>query len=473
MTVIRLNDEDKPLLGNAPAGSTGAATSETSGLRFVNTATPPAEAQVPPPNRGRVKSRDRLKRMSSTVLDVLEDSDEEEGAEAGNAILEEFESFKQMKDEDFGPTRKLTNAAAVLAVIFLLYTALLGRYEFGWSICDSCYFMAQTVTTIGYGDLVPQNQRQRLEITIYMILALTLGATALGIMTQRFISEDASMLENLDSEIAQLVEEDKERESTHVRHRPTGTVIEDDDATAPKPLHFGRRRLIGHELNMKRMWFQAISNTAQLVGIVVFGALMMLWLEKDWSFNTALYWATETVTTVGYGDLVPTRTTTKWFFVFYALTGTYIFGKSVAYIASMPLQNHRFNVEKRVLKQFEKGLSEQMLQAFFEKDEDVGIMCKASKESKTINRAEFVLHALLLLDRIKTSDLLDANDAFNQLDIDFNEQLDKDDVVHFMNLRSAAQHIEAMHGREYLATLSTEELLSHAQVAAPAEAPAS
>jgi hypothetical protein len=44
---------------------------------------------------------------------------------------------------------------------------------------------------------------------------------------------------------------------------------------------------------MKRMWFQAISNTAQLVGIVVFGALMMLWLEKDWSFNTALYWATE------------------------------------------------------------------------------------------------------------------------------------------------------------------------------------
>jgi hypothetical protein len=60
-----------------------------------------------------------------------------------------------------------------------------------------------------------------------------------------------------------------------------------------------------------------------------------------------------------------------------------------------------------------------------------------------------------------------------QLDIDFNEQLDKDDVVHFMNLRSAAQHIEAMHGREYLATLSTEELLSHAQVAAPAEAPAS
>ena len=185
-----------------------------------------------------------------------------------------------------------------------------------------------------------------------------------------------------------------------------------------------------------------------------------------------------------------------------------------------------------------------------------------------------MLHALLLLDRIKTSDLLDANDAFNQashsasetasgisssirigrlvgvgmcrlrvdavalgndrqpappppprpnavaraaarssrraapviharatafvrvadddgrqtlsstatdppqktkpqLDIDFNEQLDKDDVVHFMNLRSAAQHIEAMHGREYLATLSTEELLSHAQVAAPAEAPAS
>ena len=86
-----------------------------------------------------------------------------------------------------------------------------------------------------------------------------------------------------------------------------------------------------HQLNIKRMWLQAITNVAQLVGIIVFGALIMLWLEADWSFNTALYWAVETVTTIGYGDLVPTRTTTKWFFVFYALAGTVIFAQVVAH----------------------------------------------------------------------------------------------------------------------------------------------
>lgn len=79
------------------------------------------------------------------------------------------------------------------------------------------------------------------------------------------------------------------------------------------------------------MWLQAITNIAQLVGIIVFGALIMMWLEADWSFNTALYWAVETVTTIGYGDLVPTRTTTKWFFVFYALTGTVIFAQVVVH----------------------------------------------------------------------------------------------------------------------------------------------
>ena len=40
-----------------------------------------------------------------------------------------------------------------------------------------------TITSIGYGDLVATNDRQRLEVTIYMLLALSIAATALGIVT--------------------------------------------------------------------------------------------------------------------------------------------------------------------------------------------------------------------------------------------------------------------------------------------------
>ena len=80
----------------------------------------------------------------------------------------------------------------------------------------------------------------------------------------------------------------------------------------------------------------------------------------------------------------------------------------------MPLQYHQFNMQKRVLNQFDKGLSTEMLEHFFAKDREIGIMCAASSNAKALNRAEFVLHTLLLLDRIKMSDLLDANDAFNQ-----------------------------------------------------------
>ena len=55
-----------------------------------------------------------------------------------------------------------------------------------------------------------------------------------------------------------------------------------------------------------------------------------------------------------------------------------------------------------------------MLQSFFVTSEEVTSYSKSSIENKTVNRAEFAIHALLLLERIPR-DLADANDAFEQL----------------------------------------------------------
>eukprot|EP01037_Dinobryon_pediforme_P022645 gene22645-23864_t len=54
--------------------------------------------------------------------------------------------------------------------------------------------------------------------------------------------------------------------------------------------------------------------------MILFGMLVMSHLE-GWSAPTGFYWATVTVMTVGYGDLVPSSWTSKWFTIFYALIG--------------------------------------------------------------------------------------------------------------------------------------------------------
>jgi hypothetical protein len=139
----------------------------------------------------------------------------------------------------------ITDCAAAVSRAPLPNTVLSRRYEFGWSFVDSAYFMVQTITSIGYGDLVPENDRQRIEVTTYMLLALTIAAIAVGIMMERLITSDTNIVESLDSDIQKLVEEDKDRLRMHVTRRGTGTIIDEDKS---RIFHGGRRRLIGHEV---------------------------------------------------------------------------------------------------------------------------------------------------------------------------------------------------------------------------------
>ena len=230
----------------------------------------------------------------------------------------------------------------------------------------------------------------------------------------------------MDAEIESLLQEDNDRSKRDLDRRR--------EMRKQAGGFIGQRKLIGHELKMRKMKFNIISNVVQLILVVMLGSLVMLWLEP-WNFMMTFYWATETITTVGYGNLVPTNDASKWFFIFYALIGTFVFAKAVGYIAALPVTRHRMMAEKRVLEQFEMGLSAEMLQSFFDRDEEVHVLSKSSLENKTVNRAEFAIHALLLLERITPRDLADANDAFEQLDIDDNETLDENDVARFSKIR--------------------------------------
>lgn len=63
------------------------------------------------------------------------------------------------------------------ALVFLLTTLLIGGTYFywhveGWSVIDSLYFSIMTMSTIGYGDLVPTTDISKLFTIIFAILSI-------------------------------------------------------------------------------------------------------------------------------------------------------------------------------------------------------------------------------------------------------------------------------------------------------------
>ena len=161
-----------------------------------------------------------------------------------------------------------------------------------------------------------------------------------------------------------------------------------------------KRRMRVNNLEIQRVWAQARYNCLELVVITAFGAFVMHFLQPDWPLATSIYWAVETFTTVGYGDVVPTTKLSRWFFIVFALFGTILFAKAVGYMLVLPNTLDKIKQDNHRLSQFNKGVNESMLDEFFAIDAAHGFLCDASRAGRKLSRAEFIVHVLVILERV-------------------------------------------------------------------------
>ncbi|MFN2515976.1 MAG: TrkA family potassium uptake protein [Pyrinomonadaceae bacterium] len=80
---------------------------------------------------------------------------------------------------------------AVLAVAVAIGFGTAGFYLIeGWSLLDSLYVAAQTVTTVGYGDLTPASRNGRIFATIFMLAAVGVVLYALTTTVQAIVQSE-------------------------------------------------------------------------------------------------------------------------------------------------------------------------------------------------------------------------------------------------------------------------------------------
>ena len=84
--------------------------------------------------------------------------------------------------------------------------------------------------------------------------------------------------------------------------------------------------------------------------IIVFGTFMYHYLE-NWNYIDSFYFAVSTLTTVGYGEIVPSTPTAKLFTSFYILLGVSIFFYGLFSIGEHFVEERITKLERRIQRQ--------------------------------------------------------------------------------------------------------------------------
>src|SRR6266550_4662278 len=80
---------------------------------------------------------------------------------------------------------------ALLAVVVAIAFGAVGFYLIeGWSILDSLYVSAQTVTTVGYGDLTPATRGGHIFATVFMLVGVGVVLYALTSVVQGIVQSE-------------------------------------------------------------------------------------------------------------------------------------------------------------------------------------------------------------------------------------------------------------------------------------------
>ncbi len=91
-----------------------------------------------------------------------------------------------------------------------------------------------------------------------------------------------------------------------------------------------------------------------LIGFLLVGTLYFHYAE-EWSYADSFYFSTITLTTIGYGDLHPSKDSSKIFVSFYALFGIGFVLYTLGSIIGERIVNHGVNIHRVVSNAYDSG----------------------------------------------------------------------------------------------------------------------
>lgn len=255
-------------------------------------------------------------------------------------------------------------------VLFYIIGVTVFCHMEGWSLQDSIYFVTQTISTLGYGNIAPISQSARVFCAFYIYTGIVLTFSVIGEITHFMVN-------------------------TMKRGYLT-----------KKKRKLSRVQVIVRSVMNCLMWI-FILLVVVLVGTLVFSC------NEGWDFSTAFYFSAYTASSVGYGNLFLTKSSSIWFNNFYILISISITGLAFEKVAS-----------------FKRRLDENELSQILDDIEpSVQLINAIGKGKNKISSAEYILHMLQLAGRLDhRKDIEPWMEKFREFDEDDDGYLSMADV---------------------------------------------
>lgn len=366
------------------------------------------------------------------------------GEEVEEIVQEEVKEVREMEATAWKFMRKLRWQLLGVGIYFAGGCWYYGRVC-GWDLLDCMYFATAIVTTVGYGDVVPPHQTGPLLFTCgYIFFAILIIATTIStvldeVMSGQLLAAMETVEEKQTEALRNMIRVD-ESEASRSRSRSRSLAkVRDDSAIFADRKAEQRDKRIAKYLSLAR---------AVIWGLLCLGGGMAIYMVLETksghasAFDSvspwvrALYFSIVTLTTVGFGDVVPKTDEFKAFDILFMIVGIPVFGNLLATLLNFMSDSDDDSVQARLVQV--KDLDENKMEDLLAFENELHGACAgklSDGQPGNIDCMEYMAFILVRNGVIKMSTIEEIVTSFNKLDRDGSGFINMRDILRLKSSR--------------------------------------